>query len=82
MDLDLDLGLLVVRLAIGPMLFVHGWNKLFGSGGIDGTAGWFESLGLRPGRVHAWLAAVTEMGSGVLMTLGLSPAWCRRRSSA
>lgn len=69
--MDLDLGLLLVRLAIGPMLFVHGWNKVFGGGGIGGTAGWFESLGLRPGRVHAWLAALTEMGAGVLMTLGI-----------
>ena len=68
---DLDLGLLVVRLALGSMLFAHGWNKVFGGGGLTGTAGWFESLGLRPGWLHARLAAFTEMGAGVLMTLGL-----------
>ncbi|MFI0961331.1 DoxX family protein [Streptomyces sp. NPDC021080] len=69
--MDLALGLLLVRLALGPMLVVHGANKVFGPGGIAGTAGWFESLGLRPGRLHAWLAAVTEMGAGVLLALGL-----------
>jgi putative oxidoreductase len=69
--MDLALGLLLVRLALGPMMVVHGANKIFGAGGIGGTAGWFESLGLRPGRLHAWLAASTEMGAGVLLTLGL-----------
>lgn len=69
--MDLDLGLLVVRLALGPMLVLHGWNKVFGSGGLTGTAGWFEGLGLRPGWLHARLAAGTELLAGVLMTLGL-----------
>ena len=68
---DLDLGLLVVRLALGSMLIVHGGNKIFGAGGLTGTAGWFESLGLRPGWLHARLAAFTEVGAGVLMALGL-----------
>lgn len=67
----LDLGLLVLRLALGPMLVAHGWNKVFGGGGLSGTAGWFESLGLRPGWLHARIAAFTEIGAGVLMTLGL-----------
>lgn len=34
--MDLDLGLLVVRLALGPMLIVHGWNKVFGGAGWTG----------------------------------------------
>ncbi|MGL5867309.1 MAG: DoxX family protein [Dermatophilaceae bacterium] len=71
MDAGVDLGMLVVRLALGPMLVVHGWNKVFGGGGLSGTAGWFDSLGLRPGWLHARLAAATEVGAGVLMTIGL-----------
>ncbi|MGL4745677.1 MAG: DoxX family protein [Dermatophilaceae bacterium] len=63
--------MLVVRLALGPMLVVHGWNKVFGGGGLSGTAGWFDSLGLRPGWLHARLAAATEIGAGVLVTVGL-----------
>jgi putative oxidoreductase len=68
---DVDLGMLVVRLALGPMLLMHGWNKAGGAGGIGGTARWFEGLGLRPGRPHARLAAATELGAGVLVSLGL-----------
>lgn len=68
---DLDLGLLIVRLALGPMLVSHGYNKIFGGGGLAGTAGWFESLGLRPGWLHARIAAFTEIGAGILLTLGL-----------
>jgi uncharacterized membrane protein YphA (DoxX/SURF4 family) len=30
------------------MLVTHGVNKIFGAGGISGTARWFERLGLRP----------------------------------
>ena len=69
--MDTDLGMLVVRLALGPMLFAHGWNKVAGAGGIAGTARWFDGLGLRPARLHAWLAAATELGAGVLVTLGV-----------
>ncbi|MET0767513.1 MAG: DoxX family protein [Aeromicrobium sp.] len=68
---ELDLGLLVLRLALGPMLIVHGWNKVFGAGGLAGTEGWFASLGLRPAWLHARIAPVNEIGAGLLMTLGL-----------
>ena len=69
--MDADLGLLLVRLALGPMLFVHGLNKVAGSGGIGGTTRWFEGLGLRPAWLHARLAAATEVGAGALLSLGL-----------
>lgn len=69
--MDSDLGMLLLRLALGPMLVMHGWNKVFGPGGLKGTAGWFASLGLRPAWLHARLAAVTEIVAGILLTLGL-----------
>lgn len=72
--MDLDLGMLLVRLALGPMLVLHGWNKVFGAGGLAGTTRWFASLGLRPARVHARVAAAAEIGAGLLMTLGLFTA--------
>ncbi|HWE55658.1 MAG TPA: DoxX family protein [Acidimicrobiales bacterium] len=65
-----DLAALLLRLTIGPMLFVHGYNKVFGKGGLKGTTGWFDSLGLKPAFVHARVAAATEMGAGTLMTVG------------
>jgi putative oxidoreductase len=52
------------------MLFTHGYNKVFGTGGLAGTTRWFDALGLRPAWVHARLAAATEMGAGAMLTLG------------
>jgi putative oxidoreductase len=66
-----DAALLLLRLTLGPMLFAHGYQKLFMGGRIEGTAGWFESMGMKPGKVNAWAAALTETGTGVLMTVGL-----------
>src|SRR5579884_2784323 len=65
-----DAVALLLRLTVGPMIFAHGYNKVFGKGGLKGTTGWFDSLGLKPAHVHARVAAATEMGSGTLMTLG------------
>lgn len=68
--ISVDLAALILRLTIGPMLFTHGYNKVFGKGGLAGTTGWFDSLGLQPAYVHARMAAATEMGSGALITVG------------
>jgi putative oxidoreductase len=68
----LALGLLVMRLGLGGMLAIHGLNKVFGGGRLAGTARWFEGLGLRPGWLHARLAAGNEIGAGLLMACGLA----------
>jgi putative oxidoreductase len=68
-----DIGLLILRLAVGGLLAGHGTQKLFGwfSGpGLKGTAGWLESLGLKPGTPWATAASTSEFGGGVLTTLG------------
>jgi putative oxidoreductase len=61
---------LMLRLIIGPMLITHGYNKVFGKGGIEGTTRWFDALGLQPAKIHARLAAATELGAGTMITLG------------
>jgi len=71
MPTEIDLGMLIIRLALGPMLILHGYNKVFGAGGLAGTTRWFDGLGLRPAWLHARIAPVNEIGAGVLMTLGL-----------
>lgn len=68
---DVDLGLFVIRLALGAMLITHGLNKVFGAGGLAGTARWFESVGLRPGWLHARLAVANEVGAAMLMVCGV-----------
>lgn len=72
-----DLSLLVLRVGLGVVMIAHGGNHVFGGGKIPGTGRWFESLGMRPGRLHAWFASVTELGSGGLLVLGfLTPVAC------
>ncbi len=66
-----DTALMLLRAALGMMIFVHGYNKAFRGGKLAGTGRWFQSMGMRPGKVHATLAAGTEMGVGVLLVLGL-----------
>ena len=52
-------------------MLAHGINHIFGGGKIEGTAGWFSSLGMKPGILHAWLASITEVVGGALLVLGL-----------
>lgn len=69
-----NLGLLLLRLAVGLTMASHGAQKLFGwfgGYGIAGTGGFMESLGLRPGRTHATLAGLSELAGGLLLALGL-----------
>ena len=68
---SIDLALLVLRVAAGAVFLAHGINHIFGGGKIKGTAGWFESLGMKPGYLHAWTASLTEIGAGGLLVLGL-----------
>src|SRR5436190_4815125 len=65
-----NLSLLVLRVALGVVFLAHGINHVFRGGKIPGTARWFESLGMKPGVVHAWLASLTEIGSGALLLVG------------
>jgi len=67
----LNLGLLIIRVVVGVTLATHGLNKIFGGGKIAGTAGWFASMGMKMPKANAWIAALTEIGSGVLLALGL-----------
>ena len=66
-----DLAALLLRIALGITMLAHGYNHAFGGGKLPGTARWFESIGIRPGRVHALLATVTELGAAPLLFLGL-----------
>ncbi len=70
-----DLGLLALRVSAGALLAGHGAQKLFGAFGgygLEGTGGWLESLGLKPGKQWALAAGLGEFGGGVLTALGLA----------
>ncbi|GAF43628.1 DoxX family protein [Rhodococcus wratislaviensis] len=70
-DTAVSAGILLLRLVVGFVIAAHGYNKFFGGGRIPGTAGWFDSIGMRPGLLHARLAATTEIGAGILLAMGL-----------
>ena len=66
-----DTGLLILRVCLGLTMAAHGYNKFFGGGRIPGTAKWFESIGMKPGMLHARIAATTEMAAGLGLAVGL-----------
>jgi len=66
-------GIAILRAVIGGLYIGHGLQKLigaFGGAGIEGTAGFFESLGLHPGKHHATAAGVSETAGGALLIAG------------
>ena len=69
-----NLAALILRVALGGLMAGHGAQKLFGSfggPGMEGTTGFMEMLGLKPGKPWAVMAGASEFGGGVLTLLGL-----------
>ncbi len=70
----MKLGLALARLTIGGLFIGHGTQKLFGwfgGHGREGTAGFFESVGLSPGDRNAVAAGASETAGGALLAAGL-----------
>jgi putative oxidoreductase len=61
------LALLIMRLALGAIMFVHGYHKVFG--GLHHHADLVAGLGLP--RWSAYLSAFAEFFGGLLVLLGL-----------
>lgn len=67
-------ALIIVRLIFGLLMAGHGAQKLFGwlgGYGLDGTGGFFEGIGFRPGKLFAAAAGAAEFAGGLLVALGL-----------
>jgi putative oxidoreductase len=67
---SLDFALLLARVWIAFMIFMHGWRHLHAIRSGPGMANWFESLGLKPGWLHAQMVTATELALPVLLVLG------------
>lgn len=70
----LSLGLLILGLVVGLTMAGHGAQKVFGWWGGSGMAGWIQvvtRLRVRPAAPWAWIAALSELGGGLLFALGL-----------
>ncbi|MBL7499586.1 DoxX family protein [Frankia sp. CNm7] len=71
-----DTADLVLRVVVGLTIVAHGYNHIFGPGGIQGTAGWFASMGLKPGIVHAWVSGLLELAAGFALAAGFLTPFC------
>src|SRR5260370_30133160 len=70
-------ALLLIRVAVGVTMVMHGYNHWRGGGQIARTARWFSGLGLRFGVLQAWMSVATELGAGFLLIVGLvTPLAC------
>jgi putative oxidoreductase len=76
----MSIGLFILRLVVGGLFVGHGTQKLFGwfgGHGPEGTGRFFSQIGYLPGKPMAYLAGLSEAGSGALLTLGfLTPLAC------
>ena len=69
-----DLGLLLLRVALGALLIAHGLQNAFGFWGGPGPAGLKESLtaaGYQNAGLLTYATAGAQIASGVLLVLGL-----------
>jgi putative oxidoreductase len=67
-------GALALRVPVGVIFAAHGAQKLFGwfgGFGLQGTAGWLESIGLAPGTLMALLAGGAEFFGGLALIAGV-----------
>jgi putative oxidoreductase len=77
MEPPFAVALLLVRVVVGIIMIMHGYNHWRGGGRITGTARWFSGLGLKHGVLQAWMSVVTELGAGFLLIVGLlTPLAC------
>ncbi|WP_460354012.1 DoxX family protein [Mycobacterium sp. ZZG] len=69
-----DLGLLLLRVAVGVLLIGHGLQKVFGWWGGPGLDGFRDSLGdvgFRHADILTYVAAGGQIAAGVLLVIGL-----------
>lgn len=70
----LDLGILVLRLALGVMFVAHGLQMafgLFGGPGVRGFSQMLSGLGFAPAIFWSYIASYTVLLGGLLVIIGV-----------
>jgi putative oxidoreductase len=62
-----DLARLILRLSVGGTLIAHGVKH---GKSLEGTAGWFGSIGFEQPELQAKLSSVVEVGAGTALIAG------------
>ena len=68
-DHAVPLSDVVIRVACGWNLLIHGWGKV--SRGPSAFTKAFSTMGFEPAIVWAWLALIIEFGGGICLIVGL-----------
>lgn len=69
-----DVGLLLLRFAVGGTFFAHGMQKVFGLWGGPGVAGFarnLEGFGFRQATALSWATGIAELVAGAFVVLGV-----------
>ncbi len=69
-----DIGLLILRLAMGIIFLVHGWPKINPNSPMKGPAGFsgfLKQMGVPLPMFFGWVVALLETVGAVLLILGL-----------
>jgi putative oxidoreductase len=69
-----DVGLLLLRFAVGGVFFAHGMQKVFGMWGGPGITGFAQVLdgfGFTQTVTLAWVTGITELVAGAFVVLGV-----------
>ena len=64
-----DAALAIIRVIVGIVFVAHGWQKL---NGLDGTTGFFTSLGIPAAGVMAVIVTFVELVGGLALIAGLA----------
>jgi putative oxidoreductase len=69
-----DLGLVLLRFAVGGVFFAHGMQKVFGlwgGPGIGGFATSLEGFGYQQATTLSWAGGIAELVAGAFVVLGI-----------
>lgn len=69
-----DWGILILRVALGLVFFMHGYQKVFQMG-IEGVTGFLAGLGFPLAGMFAYILAYGELVFGAMMIIGLLTHW-------